>query len=713
MPPPPPEQLASPEPYKMRDHVRKIRYVVAVLTLFAVTGAIILLPLAKVPSLLEKRKVDRDVTIVHSAIAADLLRLQKSADGIAASGVLNRYIQNNDSFGLLGLLNDERGADDIGFLAAADKEGIILAQTENQSLRGGYIFDTTHFGALLYKDKKIASVEETQQFPLSLMAGATLSDEGDMTGAIVAGQLVDSAYARKLKNNDLDPDTEIIFYSNEKGIVGHTFDDEHVDDILHSNFDVTVSKIDLGAITTSVDRVLLNHQEYSMRSMTLPGPDGSRGGFIILVKHNVLFQYAENVILAIIATLVFVLLLLFALNYSSLKWLYNTFRQTNKALLFLSVLPFILFFFVLANKLEEVPVLDLREPVYPIYNSKMVLVPESGTFTLPYEQRVSIQIVTGGEPINAAHAEVLYDPSKVRVVEILTTSSFCDEGFILEKSIDNVKGRVSVQCGVVGGFSKRIATVADLVLQPLGSGGFTLEFGDDTQVLAHDGLGTDVLREAVGGHYSIAEDKIPDTGDRLLVFSTTHPNSERWYNKGEIQLSWKGSRDDRYAFLLDRSPDTIPSRTATTSIDTHTTYNVTDDGIYYFHIQAHAAGGAALPTAHYKIKIDTTPPEAPTIKASNTDPKVGEVIRLEFSSKDETSGLQQGYYYVSFSSGILLPVRPPFFVAFPDEGPHTVTIRVFDNAGNASKNAIAIQVGSGGTLLEQFLGQDFFMQLTH
>lgn len=265
------------------------------------------------------------------------------------------------------------------------------------------------------------------------------------------------------------------------------------------------------------------------------------------------------------------------------------------------------------------------------------------------------------------------------------------------------------RCG--GGFSKRLATVADLVLQPLVPGGFTLEFGDGTQVLAHDGLGTDVLREAVGGYYSIAEDKIPDTGDRLLVFSTTHPNSERWYNKGEIQLSWRGSKDDRYAFVLDRFPDTTPSHTASTTLDTHTTHNVTDDGIYYFHIQVRGEGGVVHPVTHYKIKIDRDPPDVPTIKASNTLPKPGEVIRLEFSSKDETSGLQQGYYYVSFSSGILLPVRPPFFVAFPDKGEHVVTIRVFDNAGNSSKNSIAIQVGSGPTLLGQFFNEDFFMQL--
>lgn len=696
----------------MGARVKKIQRVMVVLTLFILTSALILLLLVKIPSFLEKRKVDRDVAIVNSVITADLLRLQKSANSIATSGVLNRYIQNNDSFALLALLNDKRQADDIGFLVAADKKGIILARTENQSLRGGYIFDTTRFGALLYEDKTVATVEETQQFPLSLMAGATLSLEGDMAGAIIAGQLIDSGYAQKLKHNYLDSDTQIIFYSNEKGIVGHTFDDERVGDILHSNFDVTVSKIDLGAVTMLTDRAILDNQEYVMRSMSFPGPDGSKGGFIILVKHNVLFHHAGNAILSIVATLVFALLLLFALNYSSLKWFYNTFRQTHTAFLFLVSLPFLLSFYVLAHKFEEMQVLDLREPVYPIYNSKMVLVPESGTFTLPYEQRVSIQIITGGEPINATHAEILYDPSKVRVVEILTASSFCDEGFILEKLIDNVKGRVSIQCGVVGGFSKRLATVADLVLQPLGPSGFTLEFSDGTQVLAHDGLGTDVLREAVGGHYSIAEGRALDNEEPLLVFSATHPNSERWYNKGEIQLSWRGGKNDRYVFMLDRSPDTIPPRDATTTTNMRTTYKIVDDGVYYFHIQAHGVGGAVGLVAHYKIKIDRTPPEVPTIRASDNNPKVGEVIRLEFSSQDETSGLQQGYYYVSFSSGILLPVRPPFFAAFPSEGTHMLTIRVFDNAGNDSKSSIAIQVGSGATLLNQFFSQDFFMQLT-
>jgi len=337
----------------MKYHVKKIRLAMVLVVLFSIAFAFLLSPLAKIPLLLEEQAVEQETDIVKNTITEDLLRLQKTANVIADSNVLNRYIQNNDSFGLLGILTDELKKNDVGLLMALNQEGIILARTHNQSLRGDYIFDTTNFGTALYQEGNISSVEESTQLPLFLVAGATFLEKEDIGGAILAGYLTDSEYAERIKRENLRSDTQIIFYSNEKGIVGHTFDDERIGDILHSNFDATFTKIDFDTISSSVDRVLLDGRQYHLRHHSLQGISDNKGGFIVLVEHNVLFEYGEDLVVSVISTLIFGLLLLLVLNYTILKKLYNTFRNANKIVLFLLISPALIFFFILVNKLDD------------------------------------------------------------------------------------------------------------------------------------------------------------------------------------------------------------------------------------------------------------------------------------------------------------------------------------------------------------------------
>jgi hypothetical protein len=86
--------------------------------------------------------------------------------------------------------------------------------------------------------------------------------------------------------------------------------------------------------------------------------------------------------------------------------------------------------------------------------------------------------------------------------------------------------------------------------------------------------------------------------------------------------------------------------------------------------------------------IDMTPPDAPKILTSETDVPAGQVVRVEFSSKDGLSGLQKNFY-VKFNGGLFLPVSSPLIIAYP-KGHHTIIVRAFDIAGNYSDGSIPI-----------------------
>ncbi len=338
---------------------------------------------------------------------------------------------------------------------------------------------------------------------------------------------------------------------------------------------------------------------------------------------------------------------------------------------------------------------------YILYNSTLHFEPESGVIediTSPY--RVSITVNPGGEAINAASVIINYDPRMIEITEIDTRQSFCGQEFFLEKSIDNRNGRVNITCIAPGqGWnSPAPAPVAALLIKPLRNGVFTLKFDHETQILAHDGLGTNVLRMAQDGGYTVAAAARKNVLDAepvpVLVFSPSHPNSERWYNNAAVKLLWDQDEDapeGEYVYRLDQNPETAPALTDAETSARQIAVNLDRDGIYYFHI-ARKQQNRIGPVAHLKIMADVTPPLAPVVQASLRDAAINQTVRLEFSSHDEVSGLQSRYFYVKIDGGVFFPTASPLYTAFAKPGTHTITIRAFDNAGNYRDASVNISV---------------------
>jgi hypothetical protein len=114
---------------------------------------------------------------------------------------------------------------------------------------------------------------------------------------------------------------------------------------------------------------------------------------------------------------------------------------------------------------------------------------------------------------------------------------------------------------------------------------------------------------------------------------------------------------------------------------------VPGDGIYYFHLQL-ASGGEV---AHYRIQSDLSPPVITAMNISETDVTEGDVARFSFDAQDLVSGIQRNYY-VDLGSHLFLPVGQELFVPFLDAGDQTLTLRVYDAAGNYSEKSQVIRV---------------------
>jgi hypothetical protein len=217
-----------------------------------------------------------------------------------------------------------------------------------------------------------------------------------------------------------------------------------------------------------------------------------------------------------------------------------------------------------------------------------------------------------------------------------------------------------------------------------------LRFDDETKILANDGLGTNVLRLAIDGSYNIVSyDDQQNIGGPLTVYSYTHPNSERWYKRKNVQFSWSNIKGATYRYALNDIPDFIPGEENITS-ENSLSFDVDKDGVYYFHLLSEKDGNTGT-IIHYKIMIDSTPPLPPIIQASHTNIEPGEMVRFDFAGEDELSGIQKGFY-VKFDEGIFLPVAPPLYMPFLSVGRYSVVIRAFDKAGNFNDAMVEIKV---------------------
>lgn len=197
-----------------------------------------------------------------------------------------------------------------------------------------------------------------------------------------------------------------------------------------------------------------------------------------------------------------------------------------------------------------------------------------------------------------------------------------------------------------------------------------------SKILANDGTGTNILSGSSGGTVTVGGvAKTPSQATN--VSSSTHPDQNAWYKEKKVDLSWSAAANQGYSFSFDQSPSTTPSVTPVSSKSK--SYDVTAEGVWYFHIRANFDSGFGQ-TTHFKIQIDTTPPEEFSISINQEGGISNPTPAVNFAANDKLSGIARYEALIdngqpfAITSGDKLPKQKP--------GDHTVIIRAIDKAGN-------------------------------
>lgn len=273
----------------------------------------------------------------------------------------------------------------------------------------------------------------------------------------------------------------------------------------------------------------------------------------------------------------------------------------------------------------------------------------------------------------------------------VTTSNFTVTGFSVAGSICKLypsqpsytPNSAHFQCGLpTPGFSGSGGYIGSVVVKGNSQGTAKVSIDSGSKVLANDGFGTNILSSLGTATFTI----LPPPTAAPSVTSSTHPDSDKWYKNKDVSLSWSGAGSE-FSYSFDQSADTVPDQVSE-GTEKDKTYEGVTDGIWYFHIRVKGSGGWSAAT-HFRVQIDTTPPEPFTPEA---EPKKDAQKRpfISFVTTDATSGVD--HYEIKIDDGVWTTAQSPYQLPRISSGKHKIVVKAADKAGNERTSSVEVSI---------------------
>ncbi|XOU93985.1 MAG: carboxypeptidase regulatory-like domain-containing protein [Candidatus Kerfeldbacteria bacterium] len=320
--------------------------------------------------------------------------------------------------------------------------------------------------------------------------------------------------------------------------------------------------------------------------------------------------------------------------------------------------------------------------------------PSNSSYEIGDSFNVGLYVNSGGQSMNAAQATVSFPTNLLEVTNVSSSGIFTLWPVIPNYS--NISGTITFAGGLPGGLAGGYNGTSGLVLtisfrtKSAGTANATM---GGALVLSNEAatVGTDLLSGTGSGTYVIAEpgEEPPEPDLELpttpTISSSSHPDQNSWYANPDTSFSWSTENDNvGYSFSFDDQAENIPDKIVDTT-DSSTSFVGTGDGVWYFHIRAQNQDGWG-PTSHFKVQIDTTPPNNFPITLLDGKRTTVTNPRISFETTDDTSGIHH-YDLITDQGnpvGINIGDTTPFTLPELVIGSHSVTAIAYDNASNST-----------------------------
>ncbi|MEK7625624.1 MAG: cohesin domain-containing protein, partial [Patescibacteria group bacterium] len=277
--------------------------------------------------------------------------------------------------------------------------------------------------------------------------------------------------------------------------------------------------------------------------------------------------------------------------------------------------------------------------------------PSSGSKQVGTTFTVSVFVSSADQAMNAASGVLSMSSDLLQVVSISKAGSifslWAQEPSFTASSV-NFEGIV-LNPGYTGSSGKLLT----ITLKAKAVGEAALSFSGGS-VLANDGSGTNILTGMGSANFALnVKSLAPAAGQSTSpleaagvptaprIYSSTNPDSEKWYANSNPKFSWTMGPDITGVSIFgDHDSNTNPGSTSD-GLFSNKTYNSVEDGVWYFHLRLrNRYGWGAI--SHFKFRIDTARPSSFDIVkvegADDTNPAVSFLLK----ATDELSGVD--YY---------------------------------------------------------------------
>ncbi len=329
-----------------------------------------------------------------------------------------------------------------------------------------------------------------------------------------------------------------------------------------------------------------------------------------------------------------------------------------------------------------------------VHAASMSFSPASGNYAVGKTFSVGVYVSSADQSINAISGALSFPADILEITSISKSGSVInlwvqDPSFFAGGA--NFEG-IALNPGFTGS-SGKIITVNFKVK---GTGTANVTFSS-ASVLANDGRGTNVLSGVGSARYTVAATQTePDAPESTTpaetpgvpsaqkIYSSTHPDPEKWFNNNNPIFSWQlPAGTTGVNFLADRQSSTNPGSISDGMV-TSQRYSNSEDGVWYMHLRLrNSIGWGAV--SHYRFQIDTQNPESFTIKEVTPRDKT-EPASFIFEAVDATSGID--YYEIQVDGGPVEKWQDDgshiYRPATVSGGKHSLIAKAVDRAGNST-----------------------------
>lgn len=344
-------------------------------------------------------------------------------------------------------------------------------------------------------------------------------------------------------------------------------------------------------------------------------------------------------------------------------------------------------------------------------SASLLFSPSQGTFEVGSTFDVAIVINTNNKSINAVKLDLTFPADKLQVVDPSAGTSFISL-WVSQPSFSNSAGTASFEGGLPNpGINSSAAQVATIKFRAKSPGTAVLNISASSQLLANDGVGTNVLGTRGSASFNLT---LP-APEGPIISSSTHPDVNVWYQDTNPSFSWElpnGQAElgtPSFSWQLDQLPNTIPDNTPDAG-GSSTSYTDIASGIWYFHIKAKLGDNWGA-TSHFAVRLDTTPPASFRPEVISTENTGHNSYTVIFSTTDAHSGIDHYEVKIEDISGNL--VSNQFFIEATSPwtidqelapGDYRVTVRAIDASGNYRDEVVEFSTNSNLLYLLQNRG---------